>query len=102
MNANKHPCSTCQYFDPVLRGTKSTKWGWCTRKSVYPLKEGPGQVFPPGVQRVENAEEPARPFLVQGQQIIIACMLYAPKKAARTKKELTEALTKKDGKVVLR
>ena len=60
---NDKPCGECQHFDVIIRGKRETKHGWCAKKSKYPAKEGPGQVFPEGVERVGNGEL-AQPVIV--------------------------------------
>lgn len=69
------PCVTCQFYDPIIRGTKAGRHGRCAAKSTYPAEEQRGQVFPPGVKR----EEPgvlAKPVIVLGKGIERACTLY--------------------------
>lgn len=71
--ANEIKCVACHYYDPMLGSNgKDTKKGWCVKRSKYPHKEGPGQVFPPNVERVA-AGELAKPFLVRGGSVIEAC-----------------------------
>lgn len=57
MSINNLPCGRCRQFD-VIRGPggKATRRGRCAKKSVYPAKEGPGQVFPAGVRRAGPGE----------------------------------------------
>jgi hypothetical protein len=95
-------CGGCEHFDPVIRGTKPTPWGWCVKNSTYPAKEGPGQVFPPGVKRVTGAERPA-PHIVRKEQIVPNCTLYLIRTAKPTKQELmAKLLSDANGKVILR
>lgn len=71
--ANTIPCGKCQSYDVIIRGAdKETKRGWCVKRSKYPYMEGPGQVFPEGVERVE-AGQLAQPFIVQGKQVFPSC-----------------------------
>jgi hypothetical protein len=71
--ANLIPCGKCQHFDVIIRGAdKTTKRGWCIHRSKYPAKEGPGQIFPPTAQRV-NEGELAQPFIVRKLQVIEQC-----------------------------
>ncbi len=79
------PCDTCSSFDPVLRGFnrgghKETAWGWCSKKSIYPMREEPGQIFPPGVKRKDTPEGPAEPFIVKKGQIVANCNMFQDKK----------------------
>jgi hypothetical protein len=70
---NKLKCSLCVHYDPILGpNEKDTKRGWCAKKSFYPTYEGPGQVFPRGVARV-NKGELAKPFIVKKDQVVAAC-----------------------------
>lgn len=99
MNTNK--CETCEHFDAVIRGTKTTTWGWCAKRSEYPATEGPGQIFPIGVKRVD-AGQPAKPFIVRQEQVVGNCTDFIAKKPRATKQELVNQLLTKKGKVVLR
>lgn len=70
---NELPCGKCIHYDPVLGpGEKDTKRGWCIKKSKYPAVEGPGQVFPPGVERVAIGSL-AEPYLVGKRQVVPPC-----------------------------
>lgn len=72
--ANTIPCGKCKFYDIILGSyEKKTKRGWCTKRSKYPFREGPGQVFPAGVERLTDPTQMAQPFIVQGLQIIAAC-----------------------------
>jgi hypothetical protein len=51
---------------------KDTKKGWCTKRSKYPHREGPGQVFPPNVTRVAHGQL-AEPFIVRVDQVVGMC-----------------------------
>ncbi len=93
MSDNKNMCGECDHFDPVIRGMKETQWGWCSKKSVYPHKDAPGQVSPKGVARVENPEDLAKPHMVQKKDVKKGCTLYTIKKKKPTKAELLKAAT---------
>ncbi len=72
---NKLPCGSCAYFDPI-GGTapgKRVSHGQCVKRSVYPMKEAPGQAFPAGVQRMTDPKLPAKPFVVEFSGIISHC-----------------------------
>ena len=76
--ANTTSCGKCKHFDVIIRGAdKATKRGWCIHRSKYPAKEGPGQIFPPNAQRV-NEGELAQPFIVRKHQIIEQCQFVVP------------------------
>jgi hypothetical protein len=93
--ANENPCKTCDYFDPVIRARKETSWGWCAKKSVYPHKEGPGQVFPAGVKRVDNPQDLAKPKIVQRTQVVKECTFHKPRKNKPNKADLLKAMENK-------
>lgn len=76
------PCSTCQHYDPILRGTNEGRHGRCAVKSTYPAKEQSGQVFPSGVKR-EAPGVLAKPVIVTGDGIESACTLYRVKPVAK-------------------
>jgi hypothetical protein len=69
------PCVQCQHYDPIIRGLKTGKHGWCAVKSAYPAAEQPGQIFPPGVARVEPGEL-ARPVIVVGRSVVPGCVQF--------------------------
>lgn len=70
---NKTPCGKCANYDPILGpGEKHKGLGWCIPRSKYPAQEGPGQVFPPGVKRVEHGKL-AEPYIVEEHQVIEQC-----------------------------
>ena len=72
---NEMPCGTCVNYDPILGSNdKDTKMGWCVKRSRYPHQEGPGQVFPPNVERVEPGAL-AQPFIVKKEQVVPQCAL---------------------------
>ena len=71
---NNLKCSECKYYAPIKSGrSKNSFHGWCSVKSLYPFKEGPGQVFPPGVRRVESPDTPAKPEIVEGAKVVKNC-----------------------------
>jgi hypothetical protein len=75
---NETPCGRCHFYDPLLGSDwKDTGMGWCAKRSVYPFQEGPGQVFPPGAERVP-AGELAKPFIVKKGQIVAPCQFVRP------------------------
>lgn len=97
---NDKPCEQCEHYDVIIRGKKETKHGWCAKKSKYPAKEGPGQIFPSGVQRVAHGE-PAQPVIVQGTEVQSRCASFRPKRKKQSKRDLIKKLQTKGGKVVL-
>jgi hypothetical protein len=73
--ANKIKCKDCRNYDPIRSGqTRNPQHGWCAVKSIYPFKEEVGQVFPPGVRRVESPDELAKPTIVEGNKVIPGCI----------------------------
>jgi len=96
-------CDTCASFDPVLRGFnrgghKETAWGWCAKKSVYPIAEEPGQMFPPGVTRMSEATGPSQPYIVKRGQIVAHCNDYQEKKKdIMTKADLLKKVREQSG-----
>ena len=83
---NNKPCGECLYFDVIIRGKKETKSGWCSKKSKYPAKEGPGQVFPDGVERVAEGEL-AQPVIVSKTGVVAQCTLYRIRKGKKSKRK---------------
>jgi hypothetical protein len=81
------------------KGLKETIWGWCAVKSVYPFKEGPGQVFPPNVARVEDPAMPAKPHIVQRGQVVEGCSKYVKRTALLSKADLMNKLSQQGGNV---
>jgi hypothetical protein len=76
--ANTILCGKCKFYDTIIRGAeKETKRGWCMKRSKYPFREGPGQVFPEGVERVDVGQL-AVPFIVRGKQVFPGCPYAAP------------------------
>lgn len=78
---NKVKCKDCRHYDVIRSGqTKNPQHGWCAARSVYPAKEEHGgPVFPPGVKRVEREDQPAKPFIVEGNGVVGNCMQVQPK-----------------------
>lgn len=97
---NDKPCKDCENFDVIIRGKKETAHGWCAKKSKYPHMEGPGQVFPAGVQRVAKGEM-ALPVIVRANSVESRCTMYRPKRAKQSKRDLIKKVQSKGGKVVL-
>lgn len=74
------PCKACKLYDVIIGpGSKPTTHGRCIPRSVYPQKEGPGQVFPPGVKRMEEADKPCKPYIVEGNGIVKTCIMFQDK-----------------------
>lgn len=93
--SNTVPCGQCVHYDPLLGSNeKDTGMGWCAKRSLYPHKEGPGQVFPPDVQRVAFGAL-ARPFITKKKSVISPCEharattddLVEKKKQAQTQRD---------------
>ena len=103
MAINELPCGECKNYDPILGpGERETRRGWCIPRSAYAYKEGPGQVFPPGVARV-GPKELARPYLVKKDYIHPMCE-YAKTtdvdSVEEKKKRQIEATTRSSGQRV--
>jgi len=94
MAYNTHPCNTCKYFDPILRGTnpgyRATAHGWCAKKSVYPAVDEPGTVTPPSVDRVDHKDKPASPYIVRTTGVVDNCLDYSAGTPVPTKARLLE------------
>lgn len=73
------PCATCHHYDPIVRGVKPTKLGWCVKLSLYPAEDSPGQLTPANAKRVAPGE-PAKPYLVKGALPKPGCVHYIAKK----------------------
>jgi hypothetical protein len=105
MSLNSNKCGTCDFFDPIMRGTnksvRETNHGWCAKKSIYPRKEGPGQMFPAGVARMET-DEPAKPFIVRVDQVVSNCKEFVGKRVKPSKEALLKKLQEQGGKQVLK
>lgn len=99
---NKKPCETCEHYDPVMRGVpakggvRETTWAWCAVKSKYAAKEGPGQKYPDGVQRVAEGEL-AEPYMVRRGQVVSNCTTYAERSLKVSKSDLLKQLQDKTG-----
>lgn len=78
------PCSTCQHYDPIMRGDKEGRHGRCAAKSTYPAAEQSGQTFPPGVTR-EQPGDLAKPVIVTGAGIERGCLQYRSKPISKNK-----------------
>lgn len=79
------PCNTCQFYDPIIRGSKEGRHGRCAAQSSYPAVEQKGQVFPPGVARAAPGEL-AKPVIVVGDEVITGCNLFRAKLPAKAKR----------------
>jgi hypothetical protein len=78
---NKVKCKDCQHYDVIKSGqTKNPAHGWCAVKSIYPmLEELGGPAFPPGVRRMDRADVPAKPEIVEGNSVVAHCNKVSPK-----------------------
>lgn len=78
--ANTLKCKDCKHYDPITppKGRVGSH-GWCVKRSKYPFKEGPGQTFPDGAQRVASAETPAKPYIVTNTGVVASCLTATPK-----------------------
>lgn len=78
---NKTKCKDCRHYDVIRSGqTKNPKHGWCAARSLYPMKEEKGgPAFPPGVKRVDREDLPAKPEIVEGNNVIPGCIKVSPK-----------------------
>jgi hypothetical protein len=104
MAINDKPCGGCKNYDPILgSGERPKRRGWCIPRSLYPAEEGPGQIFPAGVKRV-NAGELAKPYIVKKDYVHPMCGLYkvAENDAAALKASKQVAATTKGGRRVHR
>ena len=101
--SNALPCGQCAHYDPLLGSNeKDTEMGWCAKRSVYPFQEGPGQVFPTGVLRV-NQGELAHPFIVKKGSVITPCeQARLALDDTVEKKRQSQTVTDASGKRVLR
>lgn len=86
--ANTSPCSSCKYYDPILKGTQPTPRGWCIKKSLYPAHDGRGQTIPDGAVRVPPGETLAKPHIVTGAGVVENCLTFVQLPPARTKEGL--------------
>ena len=78
---NTVKCKDCKHYDVVRSGkTKNPKHGWCSVRSIYPMKEeAGGPSFPPGVQRMDRPDLPAKPEIVVGDAVVKNCIKVTPK-----------------------
>jgi hypothetical protein len=78
---NTLKCLDCKYYDVIRSGQSSNPThGWCAIKSIYPKNEEVGgPVFPPGVRRMERADLPSKPVIVEGHSVIPHCTKVVPK-----------------------
>jgi hypothetical protein len=74
-------CKDCRNYDVIRSGkSKNPQHGWCAAKSIYPMKEEVGAApFPPGVQRRDSADVPAKPEIVLGDGVVSNCSKVFPK-----------------------
>ena len=76
---NALKCKDCRFYDRIgAKGRGPDTHGRCAAKSAYPAKEGPGQVFPDNVRRVEEGAL-SKPFIVEGDKVIASCTHVNPK-----------------------
>ena len=96
------PCGKCAHYDPLLGpNEKDTGMGWCAKRSVYPHKEGPGQVFPADVKRVSFGEL-AQPFITHKGDVVATCEHARPSlDDAVEKKRQAQTHTDKGGNRIL-
>lgn len=81
MAVNSNPCNQCSNYDPIKLGDgkKQARHGWCAVKSIYPIKEEPGQIFPVGVKRAAPGEHP-QPHIVVGTEVQSHCDQFLAKR----------------------
>jgi hypothetical protein len=72
---NTQVCNKCTHYDPIA---PKTKHGWCAKKSIYPFKEQPGQLFPLNVRR-GKPDQLAKPVIVAGNEVQVHCTDFLPK-----------------------
>ena len=73
MAINTMQCGLCQHFDAILGPREGrSRRGRCAKRSVYPEKEGPGQVFPAGVRRAGPGEA-VDIYIVRKDQVVSMC-----------------------------
>lgn len=80
MSANSNPCGKCKWYDPLMgpRG-KVNPFGWCAKKSVYPMHEVGGRKFPDDVKRMDDPVKPAKPVVVYRDRVEAHCVLFTNK-----------------------
>lgn len=77
---NTNACGTCKNFDQLIGPrNKAQQFGWCAARSVYPAKEGPGQVFPPNVKRMSDPSVPSKPLIVYQDTVDTGCVFFNKK-----------------------
>jgi hypothetical protein len=78
---NKTKCKNCRNYDVIKSGqSKNPQHGWCSVKSIYPMKEEiGGRPIPPGVRRMEREDLPAKPEIVEGNGVVASCTQVLPK-----------------------
>lgn len=77
---NTTACGKCKNFDQLVGPrNKAQPFGWCAARSVYPAKEGPGQVFPAGVKRVDDPMKPAKPLIIYQDTVDAGCVFLQEK-----------------------
>jgi hypothetical protein len=103
MAINELPCGKCKNYDPILGpNERETRRGWCIPRSKYAHKEGPGQVFPPGVARV-GPKELAQPYIVKKDFVHSMCEHARPTDTdpvEEKQKRQVEATTQRSGRRV--
>ena len=72
------PCKKCFNYDPIIKGKKEVRHGWCAAQSIYPAQEQAGQTFPAGVRRA-TPDERAKPLIVIGNDVVKHCQLFRGK-----------------------
>jgi hypothetical protein len=88
---NSLPCGKCKYYDPILsHEEKDSGMAWCSMRSKYPHKEGPGQFFPAGVERVEEGVL-AKPFIVKKTEVKDGCPFVMKASSDPTKEKQKQA-----------
>jgi len=100
---NELPCGKCTHYDPILKSNEEeSKRGWCIKRSKYPAREGPGQVFPATAERLANPKALGEPFIVKKDGVIESCAFARPSRVD-TVAQKRDAQSKKDaqGKRVL-
>jgi hypothetical protein len=61
------------------------------------MKEGPGQKFPAGVQRMTDKDLPAEPKIVKKGEVVSNCALYQIKRKTASKADLLNKLKEQQG-----
>jgi hypothetical protein len=78
---NTLKCKDCRHYDTIRSGqSKNPQHGWCAARSIYPMHEEiGGPTFPPGVQRMDRPDVPAKPEIVSGSSVATHCMKASSK-----------------------